>query len=121
MELPNRHLAYVPEAKITRYLLDVNHPDAWGKAREFRNRGYNEGNIDTMARDLISVAQSELVSSVRPNDYGLNYVIYGVIQPPIGGPLLVRTVWFIPHSGGAPSLATAHPRNPRRRIDRRNR
>ncbi len=115
MELPNRHLAYVPEAKITRYLLDVNHPRGGGKAQEFRNRGYNESNVDTMAEALIAVAQSEPVSSVRPNAYGLNYVIYGVIQPPVGGPLLVRTVWFIRHGGGAPSLATAYPRLQRQR------
>ena len=110
MELPNRHLAHVPEAKITGYLLDVNHPSGWGKAQEFRNRGYDENNISTLARDLIAVAQSEPVSSIRPNEYGLNYVIYGVIQPPAGGYLLVRTVWFIPREGEVPSLATAYPR-----------
>ena len=117
MELPNRHLAYVPEEKITHYLLNVEHPRGRGKAQEFRNRGYNETNVETMARDLIAVAHSEPVSSIRPNEHGLNHVIYGVIQPPAGGPLLVRTVWFIPHSGGSPSLATAYPR-PRR--ERRN-
>ena len=115
MELPNRHLAYVPEAKITDYLLNLNHLRGRGKAQEFRARGYNESNVDTMSQGLISVAQSEAVSSIRPNEYGLNYVIYGVIQTPIGGPLLVRTVWFIPHSGGAPSLATAYPRPQRER------
>ena len=86
MELPNRHLAYVPEAKITRYLLDVNHPKGGGKAQEFRNRGYNENNVDGMATDLIAVAQSEPVSSIRPNEHGLNYVIYGVIQPLLVAP-----------------------------------
>ena len=115
MELPNRHLAYVPEEKITHYLLNLNHQRGRGKAQEFRVRGYNESNVDMMIQDLIAVAQSETVSSIRPNEYGLNYVIYGVIQPPIEGPLLVRTVWFIPHSGGSPSLATAYPRLRRER------
>lgn len=117
MDLPNRHLAYVPEEKITHYLLNLNHPRGGGKAREFRDRGYNESNVDTMAGDLIAVAQSEPVSSVRPNEYGLNYVIYGVIQPPVGGPLQVRTVWFVSDGGNVPSLATAYPR---RRRERRN-
>ena len=117
MELPNRHLAYVPEEKITHYLLNLDHPKGRGKAQGFRDRGYNESNIDTMVRDLIAVAQSEPVSSVRPNEYGLNYVIYGVIQSLIGGPLQVRTVWFIPHDGDIPCLATAYPR---RRRERRN-
>ena len=108
-------MAYVPVEKITHYLLNLNHIRGKGKAQEFRVRGYNESNVDTMIGDLIAVAQSEAVSSIRPNEYGLNYVIYGVIQPPVGGPLLVRTVWFIPHGGGAPSLATAYPRQPRER------
>lgn len=116
MELPNRHLAYVPEAKITRYLLDVNHPRGKGKAREFRERGYDESNIAVMIRDLIGVANSQPVFSVRQTEFGFNYVIYGVIQPPAGGDLLVRTVWFIAHGGSIPSLATAHPSGRRRNL-----
>ena len=113
MHLPNRHLAYVPIEKITHYLLNVNHRRGRGKALEFRARGYDETNVDSMIRDLVSVAHSEHVDSIRPNEYGLNYVIHGVINPPVGGPLLVRTVWFISHGGGPPSLATAIPRGRR--------
>ena len=113
MDLPNRHLAYVPLEKVTHYLLNLNHPDGWGKAQEFRRWGYDETNIDLMIRDLLAVARSEPVSSVRPNDHGLNYVIYGVLNSPAGEALLVRTVWFIPHGGESPSLATAYPRGRR--------
>ena len=112
MELPNRHLAYVPEAKITRYLLNLNHPDGRGKARAFRGRGYDEDNIATMMQDLIAIAQSQPVSSVRQTGFGLNYVIYGVLPTPVGSYLLVRTVWFIAHGGSVPSLATAYPHEP---------
>lgn len=109
MKLPNRHLAYVPEAKITRYLLNVNHPDGWGKAQEFRKRGYNESNVDTLSRDLIAVAQGQLVSEVVPTQYGLKYVIYGMIQPPVEGNLLVLSVWMIDYGEDAPRLVTAYP------------
>ena len=113
MELPNRHLAYVPEAKITLYLLDENHPRGWGKAQEFRKRGYNESNVDTMISDLIRVAQSQPVSEVEPTQYGTKYVIYGVIQPPIGGDLLILSVWQIDHDRRAPRLLSAYPQEPR--------
>ena len=113
MELPNRHLAYIPEAKITRYLLDENHPHGWGKAQEFRKRGYDESNVDTMIRDLIGVAQSEPVSEVEPTQYGTKYVIYGVIQPPIGGDLLILSVWQIDYGKSAPRLLSAYPQEPR--------
>ena len=113
MDLPNRHLAFVPVEKVTHYLLNVNHRRGRGKALEFRERGYDENSVDSMIRDLVSIARSEPVHSVRPNEYGLNYVIYGMINPPVGEPIQVRTVWFIPHGGGSPSLATAFPRGRR--------
>ena len=109
MKLPNRHLAYVPEAKITHYLLNVNHPDGWGKAQEFRKRGYNDSNVDTLSRDLIAVARSQPVSEAVPTQYGLKYVIYGMIQPPDGGNLLVLSVWMIDYGENAPRLVTAYP------------
>ena len=110
MDLPNRHLAFVPVEKITHYLLNVNHRRGWGKAQEFRKRGYNESNIDTMISDLIGVAQSQPVSEVEHTQFGTKYVIYGVIQPPIGGGLLILSVWQIDHGNNAPRLLSAYPR-----------
>ena len=113
MELPNRHLAYVPEAKITHYLLDLNHPQGGGKAQEFRKRGYDESNVATMISDLIGVAQSQPVSEVVQTQYGTKYVIYGVIQPPVGGDLLILSVWQIDYGRSAPRLLSAYPQEPR--------
>lgn len=113
MELPNRHLAYVPEAKIIHYLLDESHPQGWGKAQEFRKRGYNESNVATMIGDLIGVAQSQPVSEVELTQYGTKCVIYGVIQPPAGGDLLILSVWQIDYGRIAPILLSAYPQEPR--------
>ena len=109
MNLPNRHLAYVHRDKITHYLLNVNHPQGWGKAQEFRKRGYNESNVDTMISDLIGVARSRRVLEVEPTQYGTKYIINGVIQPPVGGDLLVLSVWQIDHGNSAPRLVSAYP------------
>lgn len=113
MELPNRHLAYVPEEKITHYLLNLDHPDGWGKAQEFRNRGYNESNVAVMIRDLIGVAQTQPVSEVVTTQYGIKYVIYGLIQPPFGGDLLILSVWQIDHGRSAPRLLSAYLQEPK--------
>ena len=64
----------MPEEKITNYLLNLSHPDGWGKAQEFRNREYNESNVATLISDLIAVAQSDTASDVRETVFGLNYV-----------------------------------------------
>ncbi len=91
MELPNRHLAYVPEAKITRYLLNESNPRGRGKAILLRRRGYNESNIATLIRELIEIARTQPVTESKNTPFGVNYVIYGLLQPPSGGELLVRT------------------------------
>ena len=112
MELPNRNLAYVQEEKITHYLLDVNHPHGWGKAREFRKRGYDESNVATMINDLVGIAQSQPVSETETTRYGVKYVIYGMIQTPLGGDLLICSVWQIDYGRDAPRLLTAYPQEP---------
>ena len=114
MDLPNRHLAYVPQEKITRYLLNLNHPKGWGKAQEFRKRGYHESNADALIRDLIEVARNWPVSEVEPTQYGTKYIIYGVIQPPMGAGLLILSVWQIDHGYSAPRLLSAYPQEPER-------
>ena len=106
-------MAFVPEEKITHYLLNVEHPDGWGKAQEFRKRGYNESNIDIMIGDLIGVARSQPVSEVKQSEYGTKYVIYGVIHPPIGDDLLILLVWQIDHGRIAPRLLSVYLQEPK--------
>ena len=60
------------------------------------------------------IAQTEPVSNIVGTQHGRNYVINGVIQPPVGGGLLVLTVWFIAHGESIPRLTTAYPREPER-------
>jgi hypothetical protein len=40
MKLPNAHLATVPEAKVTRYLLNPAHPAGGSKATFFLRFGF---------------------------------------------------------------------------------
>ena len=110
MELPNRHLAYVPGEKITHYLLDVDHPKGKGKARAFRGRGYDESNVSVFIRDLLHVAQTNPVSEVHQFPNGVHYVVYGVIQTPDGRLMLVRTIWRIDTGQYIPRFISAYPR-----------
>ncbi len=110
MRLPNRHLAHVPEMKITHYLLNLNHPRGKGKAQAFRGRGYDESNVIVFIRDLVAIAQTYPVSEVRQLPNGVHYVVYGEIPTPVGGMMLVRTIWRIDTGENAPRLISAFPR-----------
>ncbi len=109
MELPNRHLAYVPEDKITGYLLNLDHLKGGGKARVFRGRGYDESNVSAFIADLVALAQTAPVVDVRQDNYGIRYVIDGAIQTPDGRCLRVRTVWMMDMVQDAPWLISAYP------------
>ena len=66
-----------------------------------------------MISDLIGVAQSQTVSEVEQTQYGTKYVIYGVIQPPVGADLLILSVWQIDYGRSSPRLLSAYPQEPR--------
>ena len=110
MELPNRHLAYVPEAKITQYLLNLSHPKGRGKARVFRGRGYDESNVRDFIGELLGIAQTNPVSDVLEFPNGVHYVVYGVIRTPDDGAMLLRTIWRIDAGQNAPRFISAYPR-----------
>lgn len=46
MRVPNRDHAYVPERKLTGYLLSRSHPVGTSKARFFRGLGFDESNVE---------------------------------------------------------------------------
>ncbi len=53
MKLPNRDKAIVPEAKITGYLLDMEHENGHGKAVFFIHFGFSVAKWDILAQALI--------------------------------------------------------------------
>jgi hypothetical protein len=109
MELPSRPLAYVPEAKITRYLLDLDHPKGKGNAGAFRGRGYDDNNVEVFIQDLIALAHTASVINVIPSPHGMKYVVDGEIYTPDGRPMNVHTIWMIDTGQDAPRLISAYP------------
>ena len=98
MMLPNSELAYIPEAKLTKYLLSETHAVGKAKARYFRSLGYTEANADQLANSLLMIAKSEGVSQEAANPYGTKYTVEGEIIAPSGTTARIRTIWVVePH------------------------
>lgn len=110
MKLPNVVDCRVPEAKITLYLLDVNSPRGQAKAAFFMAFGFTIEKWQELAQALKHHAQTHEVSKVVQTNYGLHYVIEGVLLTPDGRNPSVRSVWAILDDGDEmPRLVTAYP------------
>lgn len=109
MKLPNRDQAIVPEAKITSYLLDVEHESGRGKALFFVRFGFSVAKWEVLAQALIQHADEHDIVKQEATRFGTRYVIEGILQTPSRRTPQVRTVWFIPKDKQEPRLTTAYP------------
>jgi hypothetical protein len=109
MKLPNSENAYVPQEKLTGYLLSESHPVGKAKARYFRSLGYHDANADELGTGLIAIAQNDSVTETESTQYGEKYIVDGSLMPPSGRSALLRTVWIIQADDSRPRFVTAFP------------
>ena len=107
--LPNHEQAYIPEPKLTEYLLSETHPVGRAKAEYFRSLGYTEANVDQLADGLLGIAKSEGVSQEVTTPYGTKYIVEGDLVAPTGAIVRIRTVWVIKSHDKRPRFLTAYP------------
>jgi len=112
MKLPFLENAYVPEEKITQYLLHINSEkeNARSKARFFLAFGFTIAAWQVMANALILHAHDYEVTSIVPRPpFGVNYVIEGNIVSPDKRHPAVRVIWAIDRDSELPRLVSAYP------------
>ena len=109
--LPNAAQAWVPPAKMTRFLLDFTNRIAVDKRRphQFTAMGYHMGNLEALERDRILVAQTYPVVKVDQVGDGITYTVDGEIVAPNGQTRTIRTEWIIRYGASRPQLTTAFP------------
>lgn len=109
MKLPNPDQAVVPEAKITRYLLDLTSPKGKSKAAFFRSFGFTIAQWQVMADALKQHAAAYEVASTEADEHGTRYVIEGALNTPDGRSPQVRAVWIIREDETEPGFVSAYP------------
>ena len=57
MKLPQGDRAIISREKLTDYILSESHPVGSSKAKFFRGLGFDETNIDKLAKSLLRVAK----------------------------------------------------------------
>ena len=107
--LPNHEQAYIPEPKLTKYLLSETHAVGKAKAKYFRSLGYTEANADQLADGLLMIVKSKEVSQAVTTPYGTKYIMEGDLVTPIGTTVRIRTVWVVESGDKRPRFVTAYP------------
>jgi hypothetical protein len=109
MKLHNRDNIHIPPEKLTAYLLSETHAVGRSKARFFQSIGFDTRNVNVLRQQLLDIALDNEVSEVIPSIYGTKYIIEGILQTSIAGPVRVRTVWIIETEQNHPRLITVYP------------
>lgn len=110
MKLPNRHEAYIPTAKLHDYLLSLSHSGGKGKAKFFREFGFDETTSGLLESGLLAIARQGEIDSHAETSFGAKYVIDGSLLTPTEVVINVRTVWIVEVGETAPRFVTAYPR-----------
>jgi hypothetical protein len=107
--VPDAESATADDLKFTGYLLSETHPIGRGKAKFFRNLGYNNDNYTHLRDQLLSKLPTVSAAKSRDNPGGgENYEAVIQIEAPGGGTVDIRTFWEV-HPQTGTRLITAYP------------
>ena len=110
MNLPNGEHAVVEPDKVKDYLLDVAHPDGFGKATFFTAMGFQREGWEALAEALRQLARNSPVTKSMTSVHGQKYIVDGMVPTPKGQTVTVRTIWIVDTGENRPRLVTAYPR-----------
>jgi hypothetical protein len=109
MPIPGADSSVVPPEKVTDYLLDVSHPVGGPKARWLLALGYDPGQPDQLANDLLNLVHTSEQFVAEPTSFGVKYKVKGALTSPTGQIGKVVSVWIIETGSPQPRLVTVVP------------
>lgn len=110
MKLPHLENAVVAEAKITKYLLNLEHKGGGkDKAVFFMRFGFTIEAWEVLAQALLAHSAAHEVASTMPLPDRVHYVIEGEIISPDSRNPQIRSVWVIETDNTTPRLVSAYP------------
>jgi len=112
--LPNAERAFVEPAKLTDYLLNLDHPVGGDKATYFTRFGFQRDGWRVLALSLLAHAVDGDLVEESDTLYGQQFAIEGRLVTPDRRNPIVRTVWMVAFGEERPRFVTAYPVRRRR-------
>ncbi|MGH7060614.1 MAG: DUF6883 domain-containing protein, partial [Stellaceae bacterium] len=108
-QLPGVANAILDDRKITRYLLDADHPTGAAKAQFFLSFGFSLNNWLELKRALLNHPHSNPVTSQLGNPFGQKFEVSCSLVTPDGRNPCIISVWIVEPPDSNPSFITAYP------------
>lgn len=99
----------VPQAKVTAYLLNPDHPEGWSKAKFFLARGFDRDRPEELASALAWQARRRWPGDVQIVPGAVKHRVHGPIECPDGSTPDILTVWQVGDDEHTAFLVTARP------------
>ena len=107
--LPGREKAVIPDAKLTGYALNMDHPKGRDKAVAFRDAlGYTVDNAADLKTALLDGLQRWKATARAPTKYGQPFEVKMLLTGPNGKTATVKTGWQIDAGSDTPRLTSAY-------------
>ncbi len=111
MKLPGYEKAIIPEEKVMKYLLNLEHEDGKAKAKFFLEMGFD---IDSLTAALLQHAASHEAVKTEETDFGIKYRVEGELPTPTGRTPMVLSAWMVRVDEDFPRLVSAYPQKSKR-------
>lgn len=111
MRVPHLDCAFVEQAKICDYLLNLSHQTGRSKARYFLGLGFTCDGWRRFEDALRQHPAANEVVETKTDQWGTRYVVDCSFPAANGTRPCIRTVWEIRPGNPCPRLITAHPKH----------
>lgn len=111
MKLPGYEKAIIPEEKVKKYLLNLEHEDGKTKAKFFLEMGFD---IDSLTAALLQHAASHEAVKTEETEFGIKYRVEGELPTPTGRTPIVLSAWMVRVDEDFPRLVSAYPQKSKR-------
>jgi hypothetical protein len=108
MKVPHCEQAIIKTEKLTKYLLNFDHPKGKSKAKLFQILGFELSNADELATQLLDIIFENDYNETEETEHGVSYTIFGNVGLN-NRTRLLKTVWMLPHDSNIPHFVTAYP------------
>ncbi len=109
MKIPNYEQAIIHPNKLTKYLLNFEHPKGSSKAKFFKKHGYDLSNSIQLDNEFKKIIAKNDVFETIATPFGLNYSVIGELESKTLPNPLIKTVWTISNENDIPYFVTAYP------------
>ncbi|TVR83696.1 MAG: hypothetical protein EA412_00735 [Chitinophagaceae bacterium] len=111
MILTEKYKLFISDSKIDNYLLSHEHPVGRHKAKVLKRYGFDLSIKNLFIRKIRQLVNEHKVNHVEKNEFGIKFIVDGIIISKKKVKLSLRTVWMVLKNTEIATLITIYPLN----------